>query len=612
MTAAIRPAVERGPALGSLSRRSFLAISGGLAASLGLPRDLLGRALAAPAEPADVPTTLRETIRQASTGNRGYRTLRSAPGEAFIVRTDLIGRQPGSDRETARRSLAYLGHTSDIHVQDTQTPARLEPVNGYTTTLVPGSHRPQEAMSLHVQAQMVQAFSDAAFSPVTGAPMAAVLNTGDSSDQISNLETRWYIKIMDGVPVYADSGTMGVYEGVQVWPEATYAYHPEDPSADPWGAYGFPQIPGLMQAIVSTEVTSPGMPAPWYSVFGNHDVLFNGFIGQDDSLRTLATGDVKYYSFESWIVEHLTGISLDVSPIQRMLNHVRQQFAIIGGFKRIGSDPERRLLEGQDFMAAHFEDTGAGPGPVGHGWAQSDLEANRTYWTADLGESIRMFGLDTCNRLVGADGAVPRDQFDWLEAGLAECVEQDKLAIILSHHNTLTLENTAESVFHPGEELIHAPDFVTMLLRYPNMILWLNGHTHMNTIRAHRGEDGSGGFWEVTTASCIDYPQQQQLVDICDNRDGTLSIFAITLDHASDAQWTDGDLSQRGIASLSRELASNDWVATPLALIGSELDRNVELLVPAPFPMDRITNAALARGELARRAAVLKNTAGVA
>ena len=595
-----------------MSRRSFMAFTGALAASVGLPRQVLAPALAAPTQPADVPTTLRETIRQSATGNKAYRTLRGAAGEPFIPRMDLMAGAPAAGRVGQRRSLGYFGHTSDIHVQDTQSPSRLEPTNAFSPTLFPGTCRPQQSLSLFVQAQMVQAFSDAAYSPVTGAPMAAVLNTGDSADQISNLETRWYIRIMDGVPVMADSGTPGVYEGVEAWPEATYAYHPEDPTGDMWGPYGFPSVPGLLEAVVTTEVQSPGMPAPWYSVFGNHDVLFNGFIGQDDSLRTLATGDVKYYSFESWIVEHLTGISLDVSPIQRMLNHVRQQFAIIGGFKRIGSDPERRLLEGQDFMAAHFEDTGAGPGPVGHGWAQSDLDANRTYWTADLGESIRMFGLDTCNRLVGADGAVPRDQFDWLEAGLAECVEQDKLAIILSHHNTLTLENTAESLFHPGEELIHAPDFVTMLLRYPNMILWLNGHTHMNTIRAHRSEDGSGGFWEVTTASCIDYPQQQQLVDICDNRDGTLSIFAITLDHASDAQWTDGDLSQRGIASLSRELASNDWVATPLALVGSELDRNVELLVPAPFPMDQITNAALARQELARRAAVLKNTGGVA
>ena len=39
-----------------------------------------------------------------------------------------------------------------------------------------------------------------------------------------------------------------------------------------------------MDAIVNTEVTSPGMPALVSRCSGNHDVLLNGFVGQDDSL----------------------------------------------------------------------------------------------------------------------------------------------------------------------------------------------------------------------------------------------------------------------------------------------------------------------------------------
>lgn len=595
--------------MAAVSRRSFLSLSGTLALAVGLPHELLAPALAEPAAPADVPTTLRETIRQSTTGNKGYRTLVSAPGEPFIVREDLLGKAPSDARTSARRSIAYLGHTSDIHIQDTQSPARLEPVNAFTTTLIPGSHRPQEAMTLFVQAQMVKSFNDAAFSPVTGAAMAAVVNTGDSADQISNREASWYIKIMDGGKVLADTGTKGVYEGVQVWSEAAYAYHPDDPSQDMWGAYGFPRIPGLMKAIVNTEVESMGMPAPWYSVYGNHDVLFNGFAGQDDSLRSLATGSRKYYSFEFWALDHFTGMSLDVSPLQRALNFGRQQLGIMGGYKEVGADPERKLIEGQDFMRQHF-DSPDNPGPVGHGWTQANLDENKTYWTADIGPHLRLFGLDTCNRLTGADGAVPKGQFDWLEAGLQKCLAEKKLAVILSHHNSITLGNTAESVFHPGEELIHADEFLDMLVKYPNMIMWLNGHTHTNTVKAHKGKDGKGGFWEVTTASCVDYPQQQQVVDIVDNRDGTISLFAVTMDHASPAAWRQGDLSQTGIASLSRELSSNDWVATPLALRGSPLDRNVELLLAAPFDMSTIKDTELDALNMARKAKVLARKAG--
>ncbi len=299
-----------------MSRRSFIAFSGALAASLGLPRSMVGSALAAPLAPADVPTTLRETIRQSTTGNRAYRTLLTAPGESFIVREDLVVNRPSPGRVARRRSLAYLGHTSDIHIQDTQSPSRLEPVMAFSPTLMPGICRPQESMSLFVQAQMVQAFSDAANSPVTGAPMAAVLNTGDSADQISNLETRWYIKVMDGVPVMANSGAEGVYEGVEVWPEATYAYHPDDPSGDMWGEYGFPQIPGLMEAIVTTEVTSPGMPAPGTRCSATMTCC-SMVSSARTTLRSLATGHTKYWSFPSWVTDQFTGMATDPSPQAR-------------------------------------------------------------------------------------------------------------------------------------------------------------------------------------------------------------------------------------------------------------------------------------------------------
>ena len=156
----------------------------------------------------------------------GYRTLLTAPGEPFIVRGDLVINRPSPGRAARRRSLPTWD-TSDIHIQDTQSPARLEPVMEFSPTLMPGICRPQESMSLFVQAQMVQAFNDAASSPVTGAPMAAVVNTGDSSDQISNLETRWYIKVMDGVPVVGGLGHRGcLHEGVEVWPEATHVITP--------------------------------------------------------------------------------------------------------------------------------------------------------------------------------------------------------------------------------------------------------------------------------------------------------------------------------------------------------------------------------------------------
>ena len=182
--------------------------------------------------------------------------------------------------------------------------------------------------------------------------------------------------------------------------------------------------------------------------------------------------------------------------------------------------------------------------------------------------------------------------------------------MVLSHHNSLTLENTAQNLLSPGEPLIHAEQFIDMLLEYPNMIAWLNGHTHINTIQAHPSKVRSGGFWEITTASCIDYPQQQQLVEVVDNRDGTLSLFATVLDHASPPSWRQGDLSPTGLASLSREFASNDWVEDPLMRRGSPPDRNTEMLIAAPFDMSVISDTDLEKTNAQRKATILANQKG--
>jgi hypothetical protein len=45
-----------------------------------------------------------------------------------------------------------------------------------------------------------------------------------------------------------------------------------------------------------------------------------------------------------------------------------------------------------------------------------------------------------------------------------------------------------------------------LLLEHPQVVAWVNGHTHMNQVWAHRRADGAGGFWEINTASHADFP----------------------------------------------------------------------------------------------------------
>ncbi|MFM8772619.1 MAG: TIGR03767 family metallophosphoesterase [Actinomycetota bacterium] len=587
-----------------LSRRRFLAGTAALAAAWGVSREVMGRALAAPLRLADAPTTLLQTIRMSAQPVRGsYRTLLAGAGEAFIPRYDVLGREADANRSSSRRSLYYMAHLSDIHLIDAQSPARMDAMQSIAPTTFGDACRPQDTLTVHVLSSMVDSIAASQTSAVTGAPLAAALSTGDSADNLSQLETRWYIDILDGKDVTANSGAAGVYEGPQVWAESTYAYHPDDPSGDAYGPYGFPTIPGMLEAAVTNPVESQGLPVPWYAVYGNHDAMFMGTFRADPELYAWAVSDRKAATGDALAVTWVQGFVSDLSPAQMAINALRQQFGFMPGIKSVTPDPQRKLLERTQFMQAHL-DSPPVPGPVGHGWTQANVDSGQTWWTADLAPYLRVFGLDTCNLAAGADGAVPQDQFDWLQGQLEQCQSAGILAIVCSHHNSLTIENDAKPVWG-GQPLIHAEEFVAMLLQYPACIAWLNGHTHINTITAHIKQSGTGGFWEITTASCVDFPQQQQLVEIVDNRDGTMSIFVTALDHAAPPTWTPGDFTQVGLASLSRELAANAFLNNPTLLVGSPLDRNVELLMSAPFDLSAITDAEVEAQQMKAKAQLI-------
>ncbi len=591
--------------VGDLSRRAFLATTGALAGAFALPRELLGSALAAPARPSEALSSLQQTITQASHGANGYRKLLTAGGEPYVPRFDLLGKTADPARLGRQRSLLYVGHASDVHIIDAQGPARLEPVQQVAAELLTDVTRPQETLTVNVLAAMIKGMADLRRSPLTGAPMAAVLNTGDNADSKSSLELRWYIDMFDGGSVTPNSGAPGAYEGVQLWEGTSYAWHPDDPSHDVWGSqHGFPRVPGLLSAVVSQKVESVGVPAPWFSVFGNHDIVYAGFLRLDPSMAAYAVGDRKAAEFDGLATWMFDGLASGASQFQRLVNTVISNFGLDRGTKKITPDSEREIFEPVSFMQAHFE-TPEFPGPVGHGFTEENLTSGDTWWVADVSPQVRVFGLDTCNKVCGADGSMTKPQFDWLEEQLGQVVQEGKLAIVMSHHNSLTMENPAQPTVGPSTPLVDIDDFIAMLHRHPNVIAWLNGHTHTNTILAH--PDGNGhGFWEVTTASCIDFPQQQQMVEIVDNQDGTLSIFTTVLDHASSASWTEGDLSQYGLASLSRELASNSFLSKPMMRRGSQLDRNTELLMKSPIDLSKITNEQLARQRAKDQARLVK------
>jgi hypothetical protein len=131
---------------------------------------------------------------------------------------------------------------------------------------------------------------------------------------------------------------------------------------------------------------------------------------------------------------------------------------------------------------------------------------------------------------------------------------------------------------------------VALLHRFPNVVLWLNGHTHTNAIRPRPDPaDPAHGFWEVTTCAVVDWPCQTRVVELADHGE-YLSIVTTMVDHDTPAAPALPPATTDDLAALHRELAAN----VPLdvtAMAGVATDRNVELRLVPPFPLKRLPGA---------------------
>ena len=117
------------------------------------------------------------------------------------------------------------------------------------------------------------------------------------------------------------------------------------------------------------------------------------------------------------------------------------------------------------------------------------------------------------------------------------------------------------------------------LHKYPNLLLWLAGHRHVNAITAFPSPDPNHpelGFWQVETASLRDFPQQFRTFEVVCNSDRTVSVLATAVDPAV-REGTPAALSRTyGVAA--QQLFKNDLPYLPTGVSNAEL---VKPLSPA-------------------------------
>ncbi|WP_030170804.1 TIGR03767 family metallophosphoesterase [Spirillospora albida] len=581
-----RRRVLKGAALGAGIATTGLA-TGGLTA-------FPARAAAAPALRGPLAgTTLDRTYVLGAPGAGGYRKVVAAPGEPHLLRRDLGGRASAA-RAARRRGIIAFGQLTDVHVIDAQSPARVEFVDrfkdGIALLPVEGAYRPQEILSTQVAEAMVQAMNRVGRGPATGLPLAFTVNTGDAADNVQYNEVRWIIDVLDGGRVHPDSGDPSRYEGVMDWAAYDGRYwHPDGPP--PGGKadvaltrYGFPQVKGLLDAA-RRPFQATGLKSPWLAVFGNHDGLIQGNLPVNPLVNGLATGGIKIGAPADDAQAERLARMLTTGDGRELVRLSREQSS--GGlFRPVTPDLRRRLLTRAEVVREHFTTSAA---LRGHGFTPKNLRDGTAYYTFDRGP-VRGISLDTVNPNGYSEGSLDKQQFAWLESQLKAGSSRyfaadgtvvrhnakDRLFVLFSHHPIASLENPL------GGDRVLGDEIKALLLRYPNVVLWVNGHTHRNEVIPH-ARTGGGGFWEVNTAAHIDFPQQSRIVELADNGDGTLSIFATVLDSAAPASFGGRLGDPVRLASLSRELAGNDWQDREENRRGDAADRNVELLLPAPF-----------------------------
>jgi metallophosphoesterase (TIGR03767 family) len=528
-------------------------------------------------------TTAHRRLVPGEAGAGGYRKLVSAAGEQHVIRDDLAGSALRAGWNRSATPLLVIAQLSDTHVLDHQSPGRAELLDRYSDPDSPlraavgiiGTYRAQELFTYQVAEAMVRAVRETREAPLSGAPVDFTIVTGDATDNCQHNELRAYIDLLDGIRVLPDSGDLQRYEGV-AGPEVDDEryWHPDGAGDDlPKNRYGFPEVPGVL-AAARRPFLATGLGMPWYAVHGNHDNMLQGTVVADGWLRGFPSGGVKFVTPPDGVDAGAALGRFEISDASALLEFSR------GPRLAVTPDPGRAPVTRQMHVREHFRSSGR---PAGHGYSRRNADEGTAYYGFDRG-NVRCIVLDTVNPHGGWQGSIDVTQLGWLERELAGCARRP--VVLFSHHPLETLVNDQRP---PGAgRRILAAELRHVLLSHPCVVAWVNGHTHVHAIAAITDERMPGGFWQVTTASHIDWPQQARVIELLETDTG-LAIGCTVIDSAAPASFR-GTAGPADLAALARELAANDWQArdqiTPEggAGAGTAADRNVILTTDWPRP----------------------------
>jgi metallophosphoesterase (TIGR03768 family) len=499
----------------------------------------------------------------------GYSAWQEGPGLTLDKRTDImpVGYQSASATNAGR--LLNFFTITDIHITDKESPVQVI----YSGLIAPfgagglsfGAYSP--IISYTTQ------FFDAAIQTVNALHNETSfdfgISLGDACNNTQYNELRWFIDVLDGKEITPSSG-------------------------DHLGASSINYQKPYKAAGLNKSI-------PWYQVVGNHDQYLTGIYRESDYTRSLHIGDtifnfgLDFTSPSPEIHGYYMGVVDGTTPDGNIRGAGPEAFFATP--PKVVADPDRRSLSTinvvdnsvtgsstLNWMKEFFNTTSS---PVGHGFTQNNIDKDFACYTFEPKTNIpiRVLALDdTCKANPNAEfpydgmGCIDQERYNWLVSELDRGQTDGMLMIIAAHvpiapQTSLTNPTPTPMFYVPATTDPYTPpardphsiksdnELLATLHNYPNLILWIAGHRHLNTITAQPSPDATHpekGFWEIETASLRDFPKQLRTVDIVRNSDNTISILAIDIDPAV----RDGSLAERslsyaiGIARISSGLSS--------------------------------------------------------